>query len=362
MYSRLIHTVDHVEGYLRENFDALDAFLCHTWAVTVTGAPKTWAIRFLEKTEPSVRHWYGGAVGIIGFDGSLNTGLTLRTTRIKDGIAEVRAGATLLHDSEPMAEEKETELKASALIDAIIRVGGPESASIPMVKDTVGEASPSSSGQRVLLIDHEDSFVHTLANYLRQTGAEVVTCRSGRSLQQFVAEKIDTGEFTPTLAVLSPGPGSPSDFKLSQTIDTMIDRRVPIFGVCLGLQGLVEHFGGKLGVLPTPMHGKPSVVARCGSGSADAFSALTPSDVLSDLPEEFQVARYHSLFGFEDTMHKDLLVTAKTEDDVVMAIQHATMPIAAVQFHPESILTLPKFGMKILTNALNLLKSEDYPK
>lgn len=98
LYSRLIHTVDHVEGYLRAQFDALDAFLCHTWAVTVTGAPKTWAMRFVEQMESGVRHWYGGAVGFVGCDGSMNTGLTLRTVRIKNGVAEVRAGATLLHD------------------------------------------------------------------------------------------------------------------------------------------------------------------------------------------------------------------------------------------------------------------------
>lgn len=91
MYSRLIHTVDHVEGFLRPEFDALDAFLCHTWAVTVTGAPKTWAIQFVEDNERSPRHWYGGAVGMVGFDGSLNTGLTLRTVRVKNGVAEVRA-------------------------------------------------------------------------------------------------------------------------------------------------------------------------------------------------------------------------------------------------------------------------------
>ena len=119
MYSRLIHTVDHVEGYLRPEFDALDAFLCHTWAVTVTGAPKTWAIQFVEDNERSPRCWYGGAVGLVGFDGSMNTGLTLRTVRIKNGIAEVRAGATLLYDSDPEAEETETELKASAMLDAI---------------------------------------------------------------------------------------------------------------------------------------------------------------------------------------------------------------------------------------------------
>lgn len=98
VYSKLIHTVDHVEGYLRDSYDALDAFLCHTWAVTVTGAPKTWALRFIEDVEPTPRIWYGGAVGMIGFDGTMNTGLTLRTIRVKDGIGEVRAGATLLHD------------------------------------------------------------------------------------------------------------------------------------------------------------------------------------------------------------------------------------------------------------------------
>jgi anthranilate synthase len=114
MYSKLIHTVDHVEGYLREGFDALDAFLCHTWAVTVTGAPKAWAARFIEKHERSARAWYGGAVGHVAFDGSLNTGLTLRTIHYADGVASVRAGATLLYDSDPIAEEAETELKASA--------------------------------------------------------------------------------------------------------------------------------------------------------------------------------------------------------------------------------------------------------
>ena len=86
LYSRLIHTVDHVEGYLRPEFDALDAFLCHTWAVTVCGAPKTWAMRFVEEQERSQRRWYGAAVGHMAFDGHLNTGLTLRMIRTMIGI------------------------------------------------------------------------------------------------------------------------------------------------------------------------------------------------------------------------------------------------------------------------------------
>ena len=127
IYSRLIHTVDHVEGRLRPGFDALDAFLTHMWAVTVTGAPKTWAMQFIEDHEDRPRRWYGGAVGMIGFDGGMNTGLTLRTAHIRDGVAAVRAGATLLFDSDPAAEERETQLKASALLETL-REPQPESA------------------------------------------------------------------------------------------------------------------------------------------------------------------------------------------------------------------------------------------
>src|ERR1700731_1535131 len=119
LYSRLIHTADHVEGILAEPFDALDGFLSHAWEVTVTGAPKLWAIRFIEEHERSSRRWYGGAIGRVTFDGNMNTGLTLRTIRMKDGVAEVRAGATLLYDSDPEAEEAETRLKAAAMFAAV---------------------------------------------------------------------------------------------------------------------------------------------------------------------------------------------------------------------------------------------------
>jgi anthranilate synthase len=180
-------------------------------------------------------------------------------------------------------------------------------------------------------------------------------------------ERMDTGIFTPDITVLSPGPGSPSDFQLKETIDAMIARKIPIFGVCLGLQGLVEYFGGELGILGYPMHGKPSIISRSfaddeeqtASDSA-AYGGPEVHDVLRGLPSDFQVARYHSLHGKRTSLPKELVVIATSPDDVVMAIQHATLPIAAVQFHPESILTLPKHGMKILTNALEILKTEHY--
>ncbi len=329
MYSRLIHTVDHVEGTLRDGFDALDAFLCHTWAVTVTGAPKPWAMQFIEDHERSARAWYGGAVGLLGFDGNMNTGLTLRTVHVLDGVARVRAGATLLFDSDPLAEEEETRVKASALLDAIVRPADAATpAEVPL--ETAGQ------GRRILLIDHQDSFVHTLANYLRQTGARVETWRFG-----FPVEALDA--LRPDLAVLSPGPGSPADFDLSGTIGALLAREIPIFGVCLGLQGLVEHCGGRLGVLDYPMHGKPTEVRTKASPLFDG------------LPDRFRAARYHSLYALRETLPPELRVVAESEDGVVMAVQHTERPAAAVQFHPESILTGRETGVRLLANAIRLL-------
>ena len=348
MYSRLIHTVDHVEGYLRPEFDALDAFLCHTWAVTVTGAPKTWAIQFVEDSERSPRCWYGGAVGMVGFDGGLNTGLTLRTVRVKNGVAEVRAGATLLYDSNPPAEELETELKASAMMDAIARKGPEDTASNLVVQEK--KPVKAGEGKSVVLIDHEDSFVHTLGNYLRQTGAKVRTLRSGPSALKTIEDLVANGE-KPDLVVLSPGPGNPTDFELSKSIECLTRNKIPAFGVCLGLQGMVEHFGGVLGVLSYPMHGKPSMVNLTPVGKAK-------NSIFGTLPDTFEVARYHSLHGIMDQLPSCLEVTATSEDGIVMGIQHKELPFAAVQFHPESILTSPAHGMTILSNVLRNLHYE----
>ncbi|CAN0059370.1 unnamed protein product, partial [Choristocarpus tenellus] len=113
-------------------------------------------------------------------------------------------------------------------------------------------------GKSILVVDHEDSFVHTLGNYLRQTGAEVTTVRTGGPLTAYLRGVRKGKQPFPDLVVLSPGPGNPTDFNLSCTIKEMVDLNVPVFGVCLGLQGIVEHFGGKLGVLPYPIHGKVS--------------------------------------------------------------------------------------------------------
>jgi len=329
LYSRLIHTADHVEGMLAPEYDAMDAFLTHAWAVTVTGAPKRWAMQFVEDHEKSARAWYGGAVGLIGFDGNMNTGLTLRTVRIKDGRAEVRVGATLLYDSDPEAEEAETRLKASALVDAV---------RLPVARQLNEGGRPAASpgaGKRVLLVDHEDSFVHTLADYFRQTGCAVTTLRAG-----FPYTELDA--IRPDLVVLSPGPGQPSDFNVSATLAACVQRGLPVFGVCLGLQGMIQHFGGRLGLLDEPVHGKASAV--CVQGESRLFR---------DLPRQFEAGRYHSLYARPEWVPAALAVTAVTEDGVVMAVEHRTLPLAGIQFHPESIMTLgASIGLRLIHNVV----------
>jgi anthranilate synthase len=308
MYSRLIHTVDHVEGRLRPGMDALDAFLTHAWAVTVTGAPKLHAMRRIEAEEPTPRRWYGGAFGALRFDGSLDTGLTLRALRLAGGVAEVRVGATLLHDSDPEAEHRECLLKASALLEAL----SPAAAAPPPPTVRPG------SGKRVLLVDHEDSFVLMLASCLRATGAEVVTLRPEPARRALATEPW-------SLVVLSPGPGRPADFGLSATLDLVAARRLPAFGVCLGLQGMIEHGGGSLAQLPEPVHGKASALRHDGRG------------LFAGLPDRLTVGRYHSLVAA--AVPADYRVTARTDDGVVMAIAHRHRPWTAVQFHPESLLS-----------------------
>jgi anthranilate synthase len=339
MYSRLIHTVDHIEGMLRPAFDAFDAFLTHMWAVTVTGAPKTWAMQFIEDHEESPRRWYGGAVGKVGFDGSMNTGLTLRTAHITGGIAAVRAGATLLYDSVPAAEEKETQIKARALLETLDEASRIAPGEARVAREHVPVSASRDYAPRVLLVDHQDSFVHTLGDYFRQQGAEVTTLRFG-----FSPALLDS--YAPDLVVMSPGPGRPANFGCAALLDEVYARHLPVFGVCLGLQAMVEHAGGVLSLLPEPAHGKPGLV-RVSGGS-----------LLAGLPAEFTAGRYHSLYAPAREVRGGFTVTASTPDGVVMAIEDDEAGRWAVQFHPESILTASgRSGHRIISNVLNLCRA-----
>ena len=327
-YAGLFHTVDHVEGLLMPGFDAMDAFLSHMWAVTLIGAPKKAASQEIENLEKDARGWYGGAIGMLSMNGDINTGITIRTVHLKDGMASYSAGATLLYDSDPASEEQETQIKATGFFRALAmgKPAPPPAAEPPRV----GE------GLKLLLVDNDDCFVLTLANYARQTGAEVVTYRAG--IPEAKIEEID-----PDLILISPGPGRPEEFGVPALVRFASAAGYPVLGVCLGLQGIVEAFGGELGVLDYPMHGKPSLVRHGGAG---CFAGLA---------DPLQVGRYHSLYALPEKLPACLEVTARSEDGIIMGVRHKTLPVEAVQFHPESILTMQdKAGVQMIANMVRI--------
>jgi anthranilate synthase len=169
----------------------------------------------------------------------------------------------------------------------------------------------------------------------------VVTLRAG-----FAPDAFDDAK--PHLVVLSPGPGTPADFDVAGTLKALLQRRLPAFGVCLGLQGMVEFFGGTLGVLDQPVHGKSSAIRVLGGRLFDG------------LPAAFTAGRYHSLFAVRATLPAVLEVTAESEDGVIMAVEHRTLPLAAVQFHPESIMTLgDDLGLRLLANVVERLRGAE---
>ncbi len=330
-YAGLFHTVDHVEGRLRPGFDGLDAFLSHMWAVTLTGAPKRMAVRIIEDMEVASRGWYGGAVGAFTFDGTVNTGITIRTVHLLEGMAHYQVGATLIWDSVPAEEEMETRIKSTAFfraLDAMVQKQ-PEAAT--------DVASHVFEGTSIVFVDNEDSFVHTLADYFRQTGAEVATYRNGPGLEAALAQG-------PDLVIHSPGPGRPSDFGVPDLVKQVAAQGIPQFGICLGLQGIVEAFGGQLDVLDEPRHGKIWHIRHDGTG------------LFEDLPENCQFGAYHSLVAVPDRLPAELEAVAHTEAGLIMAVRHRSLPIAAVQFHPESILSFEAdVGHLLVRNAMKML-------
>ncbi len=328
-YAGLFHTVDHVKGTLSEEFDSLDAFLTHMWAVTIIGAPKKAAAQAIEDLEKNSRGWYGGAIGLLNLNnGDINTGITIRTVHLKDGVARYAAGATLLYDSDPASEDGECRLKATNFFRALYPAiaSGPPAHHMKRVGD----------GVHLLLVDNDDCFIHTLANYARQSGAKVSTYRANVALEMIDSTK-------PDIVLISPGPARPADFGVPALVQELAKRSVPTFGVCLGLQGIVEAFGGKLDVLEYPMHGKGSLIEHGGSG------------VFHSLPSPFRVGRYHSLFADRGSFPSCLEITAESEDGVIMGVRHRDLPIEAVQFHPESILSLERdCGLKLIENVIEM--------
>jgi len=188
--------------------------------------------------------------------------------------------------------------------------------------------------RKVLFIDNFDSFTYNLVDDFCKRKCQAKVYRSDTKLEELkqVAE-----EFKPDLLVISPGPGTPDTAGVSLSAVDYFKEKLPILGVCLGHQVIVQHFGGKIGHAPVPMHGKPSRVTHNEKG------------IFAGVENPLQAGRYHSLVAAE--IPDCLKITAEFEG-IVMGVEHKELPIYGVQFHPESILT--PAGGKIIENVLSI--------
>jgi para-aminobenzoate synthetase component 2 len=196
---------------------------------------------------------------------------------------------------------------------------------------------------KILVIDNYDSFVYNLVQYLAQIGADVEVWRNDDP--RFANPSFASG-FDGIL--LSPGPGVPEEAGVCVDVVRTQAGRLPIFGVCLGLQSIGVAYGGVVDRAPELLHGKTSLVYHDGVG------------VLAGLPSPFTATRYHSLAIEPDTIPEMLEVTATTPSGVIMAVRHRELPVEAVQFHPESVLT--EWGYQMLANWLVLCGDAEAPE
>ena len=196
---------------------------------------------------------------------------------------------------------------------------------------------------KIFMLDNLDSFTYNLVDEFYQLGFRPEIYRNTLSAdfiyQKMVEHVESTGEHV--ILVLSPGPGNPSQAGCLMSLIDKTAGNFPIIGICLGHQALVQHFGGSVGRANAIVHGKSSFVQHNELGA------------FNNIANPLSVARYHSLMA--TTVPSSLVVTAKTED-VVMAIEHKSLPIIGFQFHPESILT--NYGSDLLSNAMNYLQTK----
>ena len=193
--------------------------------------------------------------------------------------------------------------------------------------------------RKVLFIDNFDSFTYNLVDDFCKRNCQAKVYRADTSLDEL---KKVADEFRPGLLVISPGPGTPDSAGVTLAAIGYFKDKLPIFGVCLGHQAIVQYFGGKIGHAPEPVHGKPSRITH------------NEKDLFAGIENPMQAGRYHSLCALNIP---DCLEQTAEFEGIVMGVKHRKLPVFGVQFHPESILT--PAGGKIIENVLKIANTED---
>jgi len=186
----------------------------------------------------------------------------------------------------------------------------------------------------IVMIDNYDSFTYNLVQFLGCLGQQIEVFRN----DQVTIKEIE--KLKPQRIVISPGPGWPADAGITKAVIAHFAASIPILGICLGHQAIGEVFGAKIVLAPDMMHGKASHIFHNGNG------------IFKNISNPFKAGRYHSLMIAPDSLPDELMVTAQTADEIIMAIQHTSLATIGLQYHPESILT--ENGIAILENFLYL--------
>lgn len=377
-YSHVMHIVSQVSGTLRPECTPFDAFRSIFPAGTVSGAPKIKAMELIAGLEKLKRGVYAGAVGYFSFNNNIDTCIAIRTMVVKDNIANLQAGGGIVYDSVPSSEYQEIVNKMAVLARSLevalahpsrvhygssaqnlsnpfyqawssfgsqsnqkaIASSSSSTSQLQNFNDNVTEESithlrnTTDPKKRLLLIDNYDSFTWNLYQYLSQLGQQVIVFRNDK-VSVDLCEKLE-----PARVVISPGPSWPKDAGVSNEVILRFAGRVPILGVCLGHECMVECFGGKIQHCGEIMHGKTSAITHDNKG------------VYQNLPQNVPVIRYHSLAATIQTVPEVLEPTSFTSDNrIIMGVRHKEFRIEGVQYHPESIKT--EFGMEMLNNFVN---------
>lgn len=322
LYSHVIHTVDHIRGTLAEPFDALDAFSAHLWAATLVGAPRKEALEFIEAREGTPRRWYGGAIGRLGFDGNIDTGIILRAMRLSGSIAEIRVGASLLHNSSPEEEEGEIFAKAAAMFK-VVGGGHTDETSAAAI------ASETATMLQVVIVDLGGPFLGYLSGLL-----------SSRGVRCSVIDHATAGsmKWKSRIAVLAPGLDDPSLQSAKELVSQILAQGGAVIGLGHGMLALAEHYGARSMVIDQPRHG-----VRCNVKQGVPGHLIPPVSANGG-----QVGVYCRKMLSDADGAPDLHAVWIDDDGAALAIEHRTAAAAGLLFQPQSVLSRPKMFLQLL--------------